>query len=286
MSTSPHHVRRQLLRSPEAYVESVGKEDIAALGRAADAPDGKGTVLRLILGATANMPLRALSYVDCATRIARLIPCEQVQLIHANNLGNKVNGVDLELARKQAELLAAVSKLHIQACLPDVAAKVLHAEDTPVELEEITTCAGLALANSDIGFQLQKKGTKHGGDAVIYAAAHTKFQDTDHLVLNPLVSGPVQARAERIISIGCQQERTFYAARIAIRPLLAAETLVDTAQIFTRHLTPPYFEALGGEQSLESALLHGVDLNMARDLSTQRDLLHLHNLVQMEACNG
>ena len=58
-STAPQHVRKVLLRHKAAYVESVGKTDMATLGAVAQQADGDGTVLRLIMGATETMPLRA-----------------------------------------------------------------------------------------------------------------------------------------------------------------------------------------------------------------------------------
>ncbi len=284
--TSPHYVRKRLIASSEAYVESVGKTDIDTLGYAVDSPDGKGNIVRLILGATTHMPLRALTYVDSAVRIAQLLPCEQLQIIHANKLGSRVNGINPDEARRQAELLALATRNHVQKIAPDIAERLLHAEDTPLDLSPFLPLSEAALAYGPIGEKLLQKGAKHGGDAVVYAAAHCAFQDTDQLELSALMAdSPDQVQAERIISVGCEQERTFYAARMAMRQLAVSIDLVPTAQIFTKHISPPYFMARGGEQGLEHALIHGMDMSLAGDISTVRDLTHLQTLMT-EKDNG
>lgn len=282
--TSPHHVRKKLLKHTPAYLESVGRDDMTTLGSVADSPGGKGTVLRLILGATKCMPLRALSYIDTALRCAEMLPCEQLQIVHANNLGSRINGLDLQEVRRQALLLASVTSLHIAGTFPNLQKKILHAEDKQLDTDRHIPLAQLMFSqHSDLAEKLLAKGSKHGGDATAYVAAHFAFQDTDLLQLEPLShEAPRQVSAERIVSIGCQQERLFYAARMGMRALSSCVEMVETAQLFTRHITPPYFVARGGEQSLEDALQNGVDINLARDPSSHRDITHLHSLIQQE----
>jgi hypothetical protein len=279
--TSPHFVRKKLLKQTDCYVESVGKQDITALGQAMDVIEGKGTVLRLVFGATAAMPLRAITYADSALRIASVIPHEQLQIVHANTLGSRLNAVDRQDARNQAELLAAIVRFH-SARFGDIADKVLHAEDTDLDIEVFTACAQEVLEVSDVlSMPLLRKGSKHGGDAVTYASAHAAYQDTDMLNLSPLFNdSPAQVRADRIISIGCDQERLFYGVRMLMRHALQDQVeLVDTAQIFTKHSVPPYFVARGGEQLLSHALEQGVNPSFNTDPAARRDINHFNRVI-------
>lgn len=272
--TSPYHVRRTLLKDKTLNIESVGKADMATLSDVVDVPDGAGTVLRLIMGATRAMPARALSYVDTALRVAETLPCAQLQIVHANTLGERVNGIDRARSRDMTARLAELTRLHAAAFFPSVVDKVLHAEDTPFDLTAFQRASEIVFASQPaIAEPLLGKGAKHGGDAVAYASAHSVFQDTDRLELRPLMSGmPDQVSAERIVSIGCQQERVFYAARMAMRPLLIGEDLVNTAQLFTGHHTPPYFVARGGEQLMDDMIANGLDMEQFADRSARRDM--------------
>jgi hypothetical protein len=271
--TSPHMVRRQLLKNTHLNIESVGKQDITTLSDVIDAQEGGGTVIRLIMGATRAMPLRALSYVDTAMRIAQTLPCEQLQIVHANTLGGQINGINTEASFHDAQQLAALARMHAMAFFPALVPKLLHAEDKPIDLHDFVPAAERVFeADTAISANLGRKGTKHGGDALVYAAAHSAFQDTDRLQLQPLLADmPAQTAAERIVSVGCQQERVFYLTRMAMREHLTVD-LVDTAQLFTRHHTPPYFMARGGEQLLSDALANGVDMQQCYDTTARRDL--------------
>ena len=277
IKTSPHFVRKQLLRDASLYVESVGKADIDTLSDVADAPNGKGTILRLVMGATTEMPLRALSYVDSALQIAKTLPCEQLQIVHATQLGAAVNNINLQKAQDEASLLALIVQRQAQATAPGALFSILHAVDKPIDLTPFIAASEIVFASDPaLASKLRGKGAKHGGDACIYAAAHSAFQDTDVLDLTALTSNsPAQVRAERIVSIGCQQERTFYAARMALRAELSGMPLTPGAQIFTNHISPPYFTARDGEQTLRDALTNGVDLTKTMDRAARRDLTHL-----------
>ncbi len=284
----PGRLRSQLLQDRPAFVESVGKEDIATLADVMTAPDGKGTVLRLIMGATTTMPLRALTYADSALRIARLIPHEQLQIVHANHLGAAVNGVDQSDVRATALQLHEQLQRHIDRRFGDRVGRVLHASDTPFDLapfaplaEQVFTRGGKFVA------ELVRKQPKHKGDPIRYTSAHFAFQDTSELELAAFsISAPDQIAAERIVSIGCGQERNFYLARMAMRGMADGSGLtplmVDSAQIFTRHQTPPYFVAHGGEPALTEATLETLDVDTVRDPSARRELAHFVELTELE----
>ncbi len=284
--TSPYFIRNKLLKNKEAYVESVGKADIGTLSDVADAPDGKGTVLRLILGATICMPFRALTYAQAAIRCAKLMPFEQLQIIHANEVGQIVNGIPLSLTHEESGLFAQETKRHIRRTSPELEDKILHASDVysePTFGSIGDTVEQVFGDNPELGAILSRKGEKHGGDSIAYAAAHVVFQDTDRLELSPLLANSVdQVKAERIVSIGCLQERNFYLARMAVRELVDLPDQLNTAQIFTRHVSPPYFRARGGEPSLREACASGFTLTEVSDLAAARDLRHFYEDIPKE----
>lgn len=282
MGTSPHFVRKKLINSKEAYIESVGREDMATLGEVFDAPNGKGNVLRLIFGATKCMPLRALSYVESAVRIAQILPNQQLQVIFANNLGSSINGHNLAQVREQSVRCAAVSRMMIVGHHQAMAQKVGFYEDKPneqVELIRPKIEAMLSLGDSNTA-KLNARGERHNGDHISYTAAHIVYQDTDCLDLTKLsIIEPDPVTPERIVSIGSQKEIEFYKARMAGRLVVDEMQLLPTAQIFTRHVVPPYFMSRGGEQSLDDAMMNGVDLSLCNDDAARRDLTHFVNMM-------
>lgn len=251
-------IRRELLQDNSLYVESVGKIDLANLAPNPDASERGSTVLRLILGATTSMPFRAISYIDSAVRAAAVLDnIDQMQIIHANAVGSRINDIDKtkadDAAARLAEASAEIAAIHNHTDL-----SILHAIDTPFDTSVYEPLARSAFENNPaIADTLLQRGAKHGGDALAYMAVHFAFQDTDKLELQPIdATAPAQAPAERIISIGCQQEQTFYLARMAMRGFADdGSNMIDhTAQIFTKHVVPPYYFARGGEPTLAEGL--------------------------------
>ncbi len=288
MPTSPQYVRNQIHKRTDNYIESIGRQDIQTLSEVFDAPDGKGTVIRLIFGASPKIPLRALSYIDSAARVAEFLPNEQLQIIFANSLGNRVNGHSEEVLHEQAIRCAALGKMLITSFHPTLRDRTLFAEDTPSDLiDKIEPVAGRVLESDTKDMRtLRERGQTHAGDHRTYTAAHLVYQDTRALELRPLfIREPAPVTPDRIVSIGSQKEREFYAARMAIRQQLEGVELLPTAQLFTRHVTPPYFTARGGEQSIDDALMNGVDMQHCTDLGSLRDLTHFMNLIGIKKEN-
>ncbi|MDB5167707.1 MAG: hypothetical protein JWN26_852 [Candidatus Saccharibacteria bacterium] len=246
-NTRLNQIKKQLIRDPDAYIESVGQLDAHNLVDVVDHPEIGAAVLRLILGASTHIPERGLSYADSVFRVARHIPTAQIQIVHANHLGNKVNGVNLAESGREAYNLGHKIDRHLRK-FPELEGRVLHAVDTPHDTDQYVDTVIAALdTDPELAAKLQAKGSKHGGDTFRYVAAHYAFQDTDSLELAAVKSGaPDQVRADTLISIGCQQERQFYRARMAMQALLPPE--VRTAQLFTKHVTPPYYLAVDGDR--------------------------------------
>lgn len=282
-------VRKQLLGDHSLYIESVGKIDMAHLAPDPRAEKTGKTVMRLILGATEEMPFRALSYIDTAIRTAHTLgsDIDQLQVIHANYVGNRINNINKFKSDDAAKRLAdAAQEIAAMRSAGDLS--ILHAIDTPLDTKRFERLAKTALdSDPAIANKLMQRGAKHGGDALAYTAVHFAFQDTGLLELHPLLhDAPPQATGERIISLGCQQEQTFYQARMTMRNFTTDDDgmIANTAQIFTKHVVPPYYFARGGEPSLQEGVdpaslnLLGDDglerLDAILDPAAQRDIKH------------
>lgn len=233
------------------------------------------------------MPLRALSYVTAACQIARHIPHEQLQFIFVNTLGEDINGLPLFATRKQAQLLAGIGRRFIGLCHPELRDSVLFAQDNRMPALALFRRPMEALldGNPNAAQSLAHKAAGRRADSVLYAAAHVLHQETALLDLEPLSDGEPDAVApQRICNIGAQSERVFHSVRMVGRAALVELDIepVPTMQVFTRQLLPPYFMARGGEQTLEGALEHGVDLGLASDPAARRDMLHLAGIGALE----
>lgn len=274
MNTNEQHVRacankksKEIVKDSDAYVESVGRHDIDTL--AVDTTLG-ATAIRLVFGGTTMMPYRALSYIESAARIAGHFPDAQLQIVHAHHVANHVNGIDLRKSRQAAEALMPYTAELYQK-LPELEGRVVHAFDTPHDCDDYLDAAKDVLERTtQMATRLNTKGVRHGGDTARYVAAHFAFHDTDDVALDTM-SGE-QRTVDSIISVGCQQERKFYMARMAMRAFL--EPRVATAQIFTEHLTPPYYLAQGGEPLLAD----GPDPSLMTDTAATRDIMYYLNL--------
>lgn len=275
-SRSPHHLKRTLIKAKDAYVETIGKQDIESLADVVAHPDGDGTVVRQIFGATDNLPFRALTYVASAARVAQIVPCEQLQIVSANYLGAQINGVPRERSHRSTDLLATVGMRFLKECMPDIAEKTVFAEDTMTPLVDFIRplTEQVVETSPDIKASLSRKGNKHGSDFISYGAAHTAYQDTRALRLDPLEDQAV-VRPDRIVTVGCQQERLFYALRMAVRELMPDNVLIPSVQVFTHHVSPPYYKGNDPEQSMIDAFEYTVDpLQFREGTAAHRDVGH------------
>ncbi|MEO8863125.1 MAG: hypothetical protein ABI354_02270 [Candidatus Saccharimonadales bacterium] len=282
---NPHRVKKQLINDQLAYVQSIGKQDIEPLSEAVNQVSGRGTVVRCFLGATTLMPLRSLSYVAATARVAEIVPCEQIQFVNVLHVNESVNSVDLSSSTRQAELLSHVGGMLLRLFGSDIASKAVFAQDSSSDMavvKELRPLIDVSLkGNEKLQNELDAMGAKHGGDSVLYGAAHVAYQDINSfapVLLNP--GSTAIAAADRVVTVGGLKERTFYNLRMVVRDELDVNTLLPSAQIFTNHAVPPYYVARGGEQSLEHALKDGVDMNLATDIAARRDMQYLFNTIE------
>jgi len=273
--------RGLLIEDPSLYIESLGRTDQVNIVPNPQSPAEKEEAnVRLFLGATKSMTYRALSYVQSAVEIANALDnVAQLQIVHVNTAGQEINGVNKLKADDQAKRLAEASFELIES-MTSSKVPILHAIDTPHDMKQYEPLAQRMFdENPHIAQKLIEKGAKHSGNPIAYAAIHFAFQDTEGPELRPIIDGSsTQISRERVISVGCGQERIFYMARMAMRQMGHDNMIDETAQVFTRHLTPPYYSVRGGEPSLEEGLLNGIDLGAVNDQAVRRDIEYFINM--------
>jgi hypothetical protein len=260
----------------EGYVEGIGGEDYGNLISTAVSlakPDGEkdGVVIRTVFGATETMPLRALSYLLPSLILMERLKEEgltipQLQVVFANQISARLNGLDMVQATNQSEKLVRVAQSYAQTFFPEIAGSAVFLQDTPLERgsvlrNELLNNAAVLRKMAQLGLEdvLRGKAINNGAGRIhiFYGAAHPILHDADFKgSLVPIIAdqSPV-VQASTIISIGGYQERDFYRLRYALKPHLGpAYNQIRTLQFFTRHYVPPYYMARGGDVSLDDAL--------------------------------
>ena len=283
----------------EGYIDSIGGIDYGNLPQigvnlAAEGGISSGTVVRTVFGGTEEMPLRGISYL-----LPPLIYLEQfhekgieppqLQVIFANNISGKLNGLDQERAADQSVVLASFASAYIAEYFPRLSDAVVFLEDTPLEkgsaardgLLEVSRKLQSALSSETREALLGKGDNGSKRINPFYGAAHLLIHDTAVPgVLRPLtVEQPETANPEAIISFGGYQEGTFYAVRHEVKPHLdESYNTIPTLQYFTKHRVPPYYMARGGDFSLDDALGGVPYREDAVSKTAQYDLGYLHKV--------
>lgn len=265
----------------ESYIEGLGGSDFQNLPEmATQVALGRGplTVIRLVYGATTEMPLRALSYLLPAlvymehTRSA----VSQLQVIFVNNISSRLDRIDTRVASKQAKAFAGIAQDYIRNFFPYSDDKVVFLEDTPLDKGSdlrrrllMLTTSLKKIAPEDILNDLVRKAVNNGSGRTyaFYGAAHTLIHDIDiPESLVPLL--PDQPETEPnpdvIISMGGRKEEIFYRLRHALKPHLDPEyNNAKTLQFFTRHRVPPYYMTRGGDVALDDVVRNGFNIGGA-----------------------
>lgn len=259
-----------------AYAHSLGEYDAANLLNMKQF-SGR-TALRLVMGATIAMPLRALHYAGVALNLAQRLGV-QAQIIHTNHVGAAVNGTSLNASSEQAKLLSP----YIQ----DVAeamefGEFVHAIDRPLDLTELEEKLSSRLELSD---QLEQMGQRNGGNPAQYLLAHLAVHDTDLLELDPITAGVEPISPEFIISVGAGSERPFYDSRMQTRRQLDQDEIaiphgVATAQIFTRHRFSPYRPVSVSEPLITDEFPSKLTAGTVGDRTVRDDLQHLEKYLR------
>src|SRR5690606_17549828 len=111
---------------------------------------------------------------------------DQLHIIHANSVGQRVNAIDKVKADDAAKRLYEASQM-LEVLKKDHGLKIIHAIDTPLDTERFERLATQMFENNaGVADTLFQRGSRHGGDALAYTAVHFAFQDTNLLELEPL----------------------------------------------------------------------------------------------------
>jgi hypothetical protein len=232
--------RKDLLRDPLAYVESIGKHDKAnTLDALAD--EGRDTILRVCMTTPHPVPLRALGYVTVLEHIGRkYLPYATRQLIIAHGTSLRVNGTSQQ------------SYENVESFFDELAYRPRHTADNgrlffgrDIESNGIDMGRlAVIMRGASESKQLEAQAARRKSDYLPYLAAHILLHDTVTAGIQymPDYTPGRPTTAKRVISIGAQSERVFYNARMRFRD--AGGTHDDlaqaTGQIFTKHVAPPY----------------------------------------------
>lgn len=279
----------------ERYVEELGGEDgvnLAYIARDLVEPDFR-VAIRVVMGATEEMPLRALSYLAPALQMMesfkeRNVYVPQLQVVFANNISGVLNGQDQTKIADQTQRFALLARDYTSEFFGNVSDSVIFLMDKPLdkgsvirgELIDLTKVL-IEHLSDETADQLSKKGMRFSSRVNnFYAAAHVLVHDIDSEdILVPFFPDQNDAvNPQSIISLGGQQEKLFYKIRHEIKPHLDPKyRSVRTLQYFTRHYVPPYYMANGGDVSMDS-FLQG--LNGQREISRTAgyDLNYLYGI--------
>ena len=279
----------KIIHDDRTYIESMGKQDKETV-RDALADKGADTILRVCLGMTGQpMPTRVLSYFASALAVQEhYFPEAELQFVYPFRAAHLENGVDIVPATDQIKTVDTHSKrIFARRFRTDhpVGGQVKSFTDAETPDEDLKAAVGDVLA-AEPELQQTFAGAASGrrGNYIGYVAAHVLMHDTNPVLqpFVPLTGGDfADTNRQRVISIGAQSERPFYLARMACQraKILPTDRQVETGQLFTRHILPPYIACREGEPLLrdiyDTASTHRV-------ASVERDHAYLQSQLQAE----
>lgn len=238
---------------PEGGVEPL----LDAVGRAVRRP----LVLRVVFGATTQMPLRALSYVLPAACMAVRVHdvtgrLPYLQALYLGRLGARINALPARGVAEEGRLLADC--LDRMLGTTGLAGRYGVYVDRPSPSGEDSieaTVRGLGRRRGEVSDRLRGKGGSLSDYQTLrYAAAHVLLHDRDAVPLER-VRGSRVPDDPVVIDVGGLQERHFY----NVRAIFAAETRSPApgALVLSRHSVPPYTMSRGGDIGLRDFLTGG-----------------------------
>lgn len=232
--------RKELLRDPLAYVESIGKHDKAnTLDALAD--EGRDTILRVCMTTPHPVPLRALGYVTVLEYIGRkYLPYATRQLVVAHGTSLRVNRTDQQSYENVESFFDTLSYRPRHTADKGMVFFGRDIESPGVDIGRLA----VIMRGTPEKDQLEAQAARRKSNYLPYLAAHILLHDTvtagiqympDYTPGRPITT-------KRVISIGAQSERVFYNARMRFRDVGGThDDLAEaTGQIFTKHVTPPY----------------------------------------------
>ena len=286
----------KIVQDTEAYIESIGRQDKEVV-REALKDGGKDAVLRVCIGATDKvMPLRALSLAACVMVVQdRYFPNAQLQFVHPLYAAEAANAIPVGVSKHEA-VKFDYDRLNIGSPNDSYHDKT-GLIDTPGLIGDdlVSAVSDVLTSHPNVASPLSAASNGRAGSAATYVAAHLVMHDTNpRLVpIDTDAANPQAKSTERVISIGAQSERMFYLARMTCRQagVMPEEANIETGQLFTRHILPPYLHCReGGEPTLDDYYqrtqpAHAVDTSH-QVLSVSRDLQYLREYLYGISPNG
>lgn len=215
----------------------------------------QGVAVRTVLGASEEIPVRALSYLTPALHMAEAMKASgryeglpQVQFIIMGTAGATINGFDRGKVQDEVDQFTHVARAYVRHFHPSIEQAVVFSTDEHFfDHEEVERLVELLVADESVEshpFYPTDTAFTDRAESKRYAALHVPvhdlgisenvFRDTEgrHVMNNPKV----------FINVGAQSEHRFYGGRLAFRPVLdrVGIPLVPSVQVFTSHAVPPY----------------------------------------------
>jgi hypothetical protein len=241
------------------YLQALPRHGVAPLLRTVAEAVRAPLVLRVVYGASTTVPLRALSYVLPALRMASRLTAAghrapHLQIVLAGPLGCWVNGLPKPTVTAETNLLARCLGRLLSHLAPGHYGVygTLPSPDVVTALDDLVRTLPPA-RRADI---VERLGGKGGATAdeqtLLYAAAHVLVHDRAAVPLTLRQGTPVPENA-RVIDVGSLQERHFH----DVRHLFTTGQTGNTgpgALVLSRHSVPPYTMARGGDIGLREFL--------------------------------
>ena len=242
----------ELLCDPHAYVESIGKQidirkqmnDRQNLLRALET-NGRDAIVRLCFSVPHRYPpVRALGYFAAATHIVETyLPEAQLQFIATVHANEHINHMSLNEAKAGAQLLFDTIA-HTDSLTPGAATNVVYGFDMSTPPETPMHRIIPIMRHEEVSRGLAKSAASRNARYTEYVGAHLALHDAVNVVESATsYSSTPLGETDTLISIGAQSERAFYIARHLCKSALFFTfpgMIENTAQIFTRHVYPPY----------------------------------------------
>ncbi|MFF1306835.1 hypothetical protein [Streptomyces sp. NPDC058307] len=235
------------------YIQGLPRHGAAPLLRAVGEAVRAPLVLRVVYGASTTMPLRALSYVLPAVRMASRLTeaghrAPHLQIVLAGALGCWVNGLSGPAVAEETALLARCLGRLLSSLVPGGFGVyvTLASADVGAALDGLVRTLTPARRAHVLERLSGKGGATADEQTLRYSAAHVLVHDRGTVPLALQQGNPVPENAT-VIDIGSLQERHFHDVRRLFGP---GEGAGPGALVLSRHSVPPYTMARGGDIGL------------------------------------
>ena len=241
------------------YLQGLPRQGVASLLRTVGEAVRAPLVLRIVYGASTTVPLRALSYVLPAVRMASRLTAAghrapHLQIVLAGSLGGWVNSLSGTAVAAETDLLARCLGRLLSYLTPGRYGVygTVPSTDVMVALGDLVRTLSPARRADVVARLAGKGGATADEQTLLYAAAHVLVHDRAAVPLTLLQGSPVPDNA-RVIDIGSLQERHFHDVRHLFTPG-SAGAAGPGALVLSRHSVPPYTMARDGDIGLRDFL--------------------------------